>query len=222
MIVDLFTRSDGRQSFIVPIPKSAKSKVKKQYFQSLTLLEITWDMRPKVQLQKLHDVRVLTPYSTIPFDPDKLTITLFLGEFLYHALKGEQQDEVLFDYMVNSLEWLDGCSGAFVNFHLVFLMRLSRFLGFYPNLEEYEEGDYFDLRQSCFCSELPVHCDYLEPLDAGRLIQMMRMDFPTMYLFQLSHRDRNRLLDVAIKYYRLHLPNFPELKSLAVLQAVYE
>ena len=136
MIVDLFTRSDGRQSFIVPIPKSAKSKVKKQYFQSLTLLEITWDMRPKVQLQKLHDVRVLTPYSTIPFDPDKLTITLFLGEFLYHALKGEQQDEVLFDYMVNSLEWLDGCSGAFVNFHLVFLMRLSRFLGFYPNLEE--------------------------------------------------------------------------------------
>ena len=161
-------------------------------------------MRPKVQLQKLHDVRVLTPYSTIPFDPDKLTITLFLGEFLYHALKGEQQDEVLFDYMVNSLEWLDGCSGAFVNFHLVFLMRLSRFLGFYPNLEEYEEGDYFDLRQSCFCSELPIHCD------------------PTMYLFQLSHRDRNRLLEVAIKYYRLHLPNFPELKSLAVLQAVYE
>lgn len=222
MIVELFTRSEGRQSFIVPMPKSAKSKVKKQYFQPLTLLEVTWDMRPKVQLHKLRDVRVLMPYTTIPFVPDKLTITLFLGEFLYHALKGEQQDETLFDYVVNSLEWLDGCSGVFANFHLVFLMRLSRFLGFYPNLEAFEDGDYFDLRQSCFCSEPPVHHDYLEPLDAQRLIQMMRMDFPTMYLFQLSHHDRNRLLDVAITYYRLHLPDFPELKSLAVLQAVYE
>lgn len=222
MIVDLFTRSDGRQSFIVPMPKSAKSKVKKQYFQSLTLLEVTWDMRPNVQLQKLRDVRVLMPYTTIPFHPDKLTITLFLGEFLYHALKGEQQDEALFDYILNSLEWLDGCSGVFANFHLVFLMRLSRFLGFYPNLEAYEDGDYFDLRQSCFCGESPFHHDYLEPLDARRLIQMMRMDFPTMYLFQLSHHDRNRLLEVAVTYYRLHLPDFPELKSLAVLQAVYE
>lgn len=222
MIVDLFTRSDGRQSFIVPMPKSAKSKVKKQYFQSLTLLEVTWDMRPNVQLQKLRDVRVLMPYTTIPFHPDKLTITLFLGEFLYHALKGEQQDEALFDYILNSLEWLDGCSGVFANFHLVFLMRLSRFLGFYPNLEAYEDGDYFDLRQSCFCGEPPFHHDYLEPLDARRLIQMMRMDFPTMYLFQLSHHDRNRLLEVAVTYYRLHLPDFPELKSLAVLQAVYE
>lgn len=222
MIVDLFTRSDGRQSFIVPMPKSAKSKVKKQYFQSLTLLEVTWDMRPNVQLQKLRDVRVLMPYTTIPFHPDKLTITLFLGEFLYHALKGEQQDEALFDYILNSLEWLDGCIGVFANFHLVFLMRLSRFLGFYPNLEAYEDGDYFDLRQSCFCGEPPFHHDYLEPLDARRLIQMMRMDFPTMYLFQLSHHDRNRLLEVAVTYYRLHLPDFPELKSLAVLQAVYE
>ena len=40
LIVDMFTRSQGRQSFIVSIPKSVKGKIKKQLFQPLTLLEI--------------------------------------------------------------------------------------------------------------------------------------------------------------------------------------
>jgi DNA repair protein RecO (recombination protein O) len=222
LIVDMFTRQWGRLSFALQLPRTAQAKLKKQYFQPLTLLNIEADIRQQVQLQKISEASLLSPLPSLLSDPSKLAIGLFVCEFLYHALRDEQHNEPLFDYVRTSIEWLDGRERDFANFHLVFLMRLSRFLGFYPNLEEYEEGDYFDLRQSCFCSELPIHRDYLEPLDAGRLIQMMRMDFPTMYLFQLSHRDRNRLLEVAIKYYRLHLPNFPELKSLAVLQAVYE
>ena len=51
---------------------------------------------------------------------------------------------------------------------------------------------------------------------------MMRMDYATMRLYRLSHLDRDRLLEVAITYYRLHLPSFPELKSLAVLRELYE
>jgi len=59
-------------------------------------------------------------------------------------------------------------------------------------------------------------------LSAGQVQLMMRMDFPTMHLFQMSHAERNRLLEVVLFYYRLHLPDFPELKSLSVLQALYE
>lgn len=49
----------------------------------------------------------------------------------------------------------------------------------------------------------------------------MRMDFPTMHLFQLSHHDRNRITEVLLHYYRLHIPQFPELKSLGVLQELW-
>ena len=45
IIVDMFTRKFGRLSFIVNIPKSSKSKVKKQFFQPLTLLEIEVDRK---------------------------------------------------------------------------------------------------------------------------------------------------------------------------------
>ena len=222
LIVDMFTRSHGRLSFIVSLPKSPKGKIKKQFFQPLTLLEIETDVRPKLQLQKLSDVRLLYPFSTIPFEPEKLAISLFIAEFLYYAMRGEQQNVPLFDYVTDSIQWLDGQEGRFANFHLVFLMRLSRFLGFYPNLDGYTPGDYFDLRESIFSAQPPGHHEFLQPAEAEIVQLMMRMDYATMHLYRLSHHDRNCLLEVALTYYRLHLPDFPELKSLAVLQELYQ
>jgi DNA repair protein RecO (recombination protein O) len=222
LIIDMFTRQQGRLSFIVSLPKTAKGRMKKQLFQPLTLLDVETDVRPRVQLQKLTDARLSAPFSSIPFDADKLSISLFVAEFLYYALRGEQQDEALFDYVRSSLLWLDQCEDRFANFHLVFLMRLSRFLGFYPNLEDYTPECYFDLRESIFMPNPPLHRDYLLPAEAGKLQLMMRMDYPTMHLFHMNHQERQRLLDVALTYYRLHLPDFPELRSLQVLQEVYE
>ena len=221
LIVDMYARQHGRLSFIVSLPKSPKAKVRKQYFQPLTLLEIEADVRPKVQLQKVRDLRLAVPFATIPFDPHKCAISLFVAEFLCHALRGEQQNAPLYDYIANSLLWLDSQESHYANFHLVFLMRLSRFLGFYPNLEHYTSGDYFDLRESVFTSQSPLHRDFLMPQEAEKIQVMMRMDYPTMHLYRLSHQERNRLLEIALNYYRLHLPDFPELKSVGVLQDLY-
>ena len=222
LIVDMFTKVFGRQAFIVSIPKTPKGKVKKQFFQPLTILEIETDIRPRQQLQKLHDVRLAAPFASIPFEPDKLAISLFVAEFLYYALRSEQRNELLYEYLENSIVWLDGQQSSFANFHLVFLLRLTRFLGFYPNLDDYKDGDYFDLRESVFMPMPPVHRDFLHPEEAQKVQLMMRMYFPTMHLFRMSHQERNRLLEVSLKYYRLHLPDFPEMKSIEVLQALYQ
>ncbi|WP_033147364.1 DNA repair protein RecO [Prevotella sp. P6B1] len=222
LIVDMFTRSFGRLAFIVSIPKTSKGKMKKQFFQPLTLLEIETDMRPNIQLQKLNDVRLMSPFFSIPFDPDKLAISLFVAEFLYYALRSEQRNEPLYDYLETSILWLDGQQSRFSNFHLVFLLRLTRFLGFYPNMDDYANGDYFDLRESVFVRNPPVHRDFLHPEEAQKVQLIMRMDFPTMHLFRMSHQERNRLLEISLKYYRLHLPDFPEMKSIEVLKALYQ
>lgn len=221
LIVDLFTREAGRLSFIVPLPKSPRSKLKKQYFQPLTLLYIESDLRPQADLQHLRDASLLLPLPSLLATPTKLSIAMFVAEFLYHALRDEQQNAPLFDYVRSSVEWLDGREADFANFHLVFLMRLSRFLGFYPNLDDNDEGSYFDLRAATFCSQPPLHRDFLFPEDAGRIGLLMRMDFPTMHLFRLSHNERNRILDTLLLYYRLHLPSFPELRSIAVLKELF-
>ena len=221
MIVDMFTRAHGRMSLLVPMPKSAKSKIRKQLFQPLSLLSLEYDYRPKVQLQKLREASMRHPYSSLPFDIDKLTVGMFLAEFLYHSLYGEQANEPMFEYIADSLMWFDGAPSPVSNFHLVFMMRLTRFLGFYPNIDDYSQGCVFDLRSGDFSTSVPAHRDYLAPGESSLMSLMLRMNYPTMHLFRMSREQRNRLLDVIVSYYRLHIPSFPELKSLEVSRNLY-
>ena len=221
MIVDMLTEAEGRLSFVVNMPRSSKSKMKKQFFQPLTLLEVECDVRPNVQLQKLREVRISDPFAGIPFDARKLSIALFLAEFLYYSTRGEQHNEALFAYIENSILWLDGCQSSYANFHLVFMMRLTRFIGFYPYIDDYQEGSVFDMRAAAFSSFVPLHTDYVQAPDAARIQTLMRMNYETMHLFRMNHDERNRIVDVLMTYYRLHVPNFPELCSLDVVRDLW-
>ena len=220
MIVDLLTETNGRLSFMVHIPKTSKGKIKKQYFQPLTIIEMEFDYRQKSELQRMRDVRVALTFSSIPFNPIKLSLALFLSEFLSQVTRGEQQNIPLYQYIENSIGWLDACEENYANFHLVFMMRLVRFLGFWPNLDDFVEGCFFDLRNASFVVEAPLHPDYLVPQEAERISRLMRMSYETMHLFRMSHHDRNRITDVALRYYRLHIPQMPELKSLEVVRGL--
>lgn len=68
----------------------------------------------------------------------------------------------------------------------------------------------------------PVTHDVIEPADAARISVMMRMRFATMHLYRMSRDERNRTLDIIIRYYRIHIPDFPELRSLDVLHELFD
>ena len=187
----------------------------------MTLLDFEYDFRQRSNLQRIKDVRVSLPYSSIPIDPAKSCISLFLSEFIYYATRNEQENPTLFTYISTSLEWLDNAYEDFANFHLVFMMRLGKFLGFHPFLEDFTPGCFFDLRNGCFTLSMPLHADFLNAADAGHLYNLMRMNFDTMKLFKLSHDDRNRITEIVLRYYKLHLPNMPELQSFDILREVF-
>ncbi len=221
MIVDMLTESVGRVSFACSLSKTNRGKIKKQLFQPLTLLDIVFDSRPNTELQRIKDVRMSRPFVSIPFDAYKLAIGLFLAEFLVYASKGEQDGNQLEAFTEKSLMWLDNAVDGFANFHLVFMIHASLFIGFYPNLDGYRDGAWFDLRDGSFTMTCPSHPDYLNPDDSRRILLLARMNFDNMRLFRMSREDRNRCLDVIMTYYRLHVPNFPELRSLEVLRELF-
>ncbi len=148
-------------------------------------------------------------------------MALFLSEFLYRAIREEAENRPLFAYLQHSIIWLDECGDGFANFHLVFMMRLAKFIGFSPNLEGYCEGCYFDLRSGCFETGLPCHGDIVLHDEARVIVTLTRMNYENMHLFSMSRTERNRCMDVVLKYYTIHVPNFPELKSLEVLRSLF-
>ena len=220
-IVRIYTHQGGQQSFLIPAVRSRKSMVSGVLFQPLSLVEFEADYRPKSGLHPIKEARAWYPLVSVPFHPYKSGIALFLAEFRYRTLTEEAENMPLFSYLTHSILWLDTCERNYANFHLVFLMRLSRFLGLYPNTEQYQEGAFFDLLNATFTTTSPVHGCFLSPEESARVCTLLRMKYETMHLFSMNRNERNRCLDIICRYYRLHLPDFPELKSIEVLKELF-
>ena len=257
LIVDLFTESHGRMSFMASTLRAKRSVRSVSFWQPLSMVEFSAELLPNGgKLPRPSDVRTYYNYIDLPFSPIKSTLALFLAEFLSAALREEKENTPLYRYIESSLQWLDlaDSPASIANFHLAFLMHLSRFIGIYPNLDV--SGDlnpdpplsavnsplstvhfqlstlncqlstlnsqlYFDLLAGTYCDRQPSHAHFLRNEEARVLPVLFRMNYPTMHLFRLSRRERQRILYVLNEYYRLHVPGFPELKSLEILQELF-
>lgn len=222
IIAEVLTETSGCVSFMVRISRSPRAAVRYTLFQPLSLLELEWNHKDGGGVRRPKAVQVALPFCSIPYEPHKTAVALFLAEFLRSAVRVEADPGPLFEYLFRSIEWFDTSRSGIANFHLVFLLRLARFLGFEPNLEGARSGACFDLEGGRFVASPPAHGHYLAPADAARLPLLMRMNFGTMHLFRFSGSERSRLLACINLYYRLHLPAFPELKSLAVLKELFD
>lgn len=222
LIIDLLTEEEGRLTFIVKLSKTMKGKMKKQYFQPMTLLDIEFDFRPNANMQHIKDIRIDIPFTTIPFNPIKTSILLFISEFLLYATRSEQYNKTLFLFVKKSIEWLDASVSNFANFHLTFMLHLSKFIGFFPNLSKPKSYDFFDLRNAEFCQYSPIHIDYLKPDDAKTLLKLFRMNYNNMRFFRFSRNERNEITETILKYYTLHIPSMPKLNSLTILKELFD
>lgn len=221
LIVDMFTEKLGKVSFAVRIATSSRSRMKRQYFQNMNLLFVEFDYRQKANLQKLRNVSIAVPYKDIPFSPYKMSMSMFLAEFLSRCLRHEQANAALFLFLKNSLSWLDEAGKGYANFHIVFMIHLTLFLGFMPNVEIKEGNVFFDLQEGCFVPRILVRHPYLQGHDTELMRTLLRLNYSTMHLFTMTRDDRNRCVEVILEYYKLHLPDFPELKSLDILKELF-
>lgn len=83
------------------------------------------------------------------------------------------------------------------------------------------EGCAFDMQNGCFVDWAPQQRGFLTGDDATKMQTLMRMNYDNMRLFKMSHADRNRCLDVITDYYRLHVADFREMKSLSILRELF-
>lgn len=220
-IVHLYTEEFGRASFLVSNSQSKKSKLKRAYFIPLSIIEIESEFKGSRQLQRIKEVRSLYPFMHLPFDNSKSAVAMFLSEVLYRALRDNESNKALFEYLFNSVQLLDLCEKGLANFHLVFLIKLSRYMGFYPNLEGGKPGWYFDLSGGVFVQERPLHNAWLSPKDSEGFARLMQISFDNMHFYMFDHNQRVELLRQILNYYRIHLTDFPAIKSLDVFQDLF-
>ena len=202
IIVTIFTEQFGLQSYIVNGVRSKSAKNKIALYQPLTLLNLVVYHRENANIERIKEISCLHPYRTLTSDVKKSTLAIFMNELLNKTVKEESHAGEVFQFIADSLITLDSIPTGYENFHLIFMLKLSRYLGFGAhNLNEVIGGRIADRETEAIISEL-LMADYHTPV-------------------KISNIQRRNALDLILKFYHEHVESLGEIKSLHVLREVF-
>lgn len=219
LIVKAFTASDGLKSYLLKgVLTSKRGKLKSAYFQPLSQLELVANHKNKGTLESIREVKVNYHYQTLHTDISKNAMALFLAEVLGNSVREEERNEPLFEFLEASLQWFD-THDAISNFHLYFLIRLTKYFGFYPDTNDMGTAC-FDLQEGEF-----TNTPSLNPILTGENLSFFKrflgINFDEVQRIKMNKTNRQELLKSLVLYYELHLQGFRKPKSLAVLNEVF-
>lgn len=206
IIVSIFTQLFGLQSYIVNgvRKKSVKSNI--ALFQPLTLLDLVVYHKESGSVSRIKEIKCSYPYTSISSDMKREAIALFLVEILNKAVKEQSHPDELYQFLEATLVHLDSLKTGIENFHLFFLINLSRHLGFGPQMS----GEILGGR--------------LIPIEDEQILQQLIVNKPQLRPQELTptNAQRRELLEILVRFYQVHVDHFGEVKSLAVLRDVFE
>ncbi len=221
LITHIYTENYGIQSFIIKGGKSKKQKAKHSFLQALFLIEIESYYKPSRNIQFAKEISPYYIYKTIPFNITKSTIVLFLCEILMKALKEEEKNIKLYDFLQSTLIYFDEHQSNPSNFHLFFLVHLTKHLGFFPNTDNGGEQQFFDIMDGCFTNYKPKHKYYLSGNSSELLFSITKASINDYSKIIIKKKDKVFLLEKIIEYFSIHLEGFGTIKSLQVLNEVF-
>jgi len=221
IILKIYTEKDGLLSFIVKGVRGKRGKFRSAQFQVLNLLEINYKEAKKSRLRHIIDLKISEPFTELLFNPVKRSIAMFISELIQHCIKEEEPNPELFNFLHSYVHWLDLNQGNCSHFHLLFMMKLTKHLGFYPMTEDRYQGNYFDLQQGGFSIQKPLHAYYIDSKVLKAWVELIDCKLEALDSLNFSNELKRSLLKALIAYYKLHLIHFKELNSHRVLHAVF-
>lgn len=220
--VHIYTEKFGTVTYSVPNTRGKRTRMSKALFIPFNILEMEVEHAPGREIQKMAEVRPVGLHLTLLADPVKGAVTLFLAEFLSRTIREQEPNPTLYRFIADSFALYDILEEGKANFHLVFLLKISEFLGFRINRESFREGYGLDMLEGTFTSGQPEHAWFLNPAEAYLFHTILQMQYSNMHTYQLNREHRTVLLDQIVLYFRLHLPELREIKSLEVLKSLFQ
>ena len=203
IIVTIFTELFGLQSYIVNGVRSKAAKNKIALYQPLTLLNLVVYHRENANIERIKEISCLHPYQSLTADIKKSTMALFITELINKTIKDESHTQEMFSFLADSLISIDMLAIGYENSHLVFMIKLSRYLGFGAHsVNEILGGRITDKE-----TEKALHV-------------LVKAEYSDVVL--LTNLQRRNILDLLLAFYADHMGNFGEIKSVQVLRETFQ
>jgi len=217
IIARVYTERLGVQSYVVNGVRKAKPPGRIALFQPFTLLElVAYVAKGSSGLTRLSEFRCAEPLVTLPYEIEKSSVVLFLSEVVGRAVREEEQNEPLFQYLHDSILAFDRQKEGAENFALTFLLGLATYLGFGVS----SGGELTD--QVIMAGHAPATAATgpatLRLREFDRYFDELLNDPATSTI--PNGRVRYELLTVLIRFYQLHIEQLGEIRSLDILSEV--
>lgn len=220
-IVNIYTEELGMKGFIIKGIRSKRSKIKPVFFQNLSLLDLVIYYSDKKNLHTIKEVNPAFTFSSLITDIKKASINIFLSEVLYKAIKEEEINREMFQFINNSLIIFDGSQKNFINFHIYFLVHLTKFLGFFPQKNYSTKRPVFNIEEGEFTGSNLSHPNYIDFPASKALFHILESNLESFEKSNISYQNRKILLEKLILFYQFHLPSFKEIKSYNILETIF-
>lgn len=219
LIVRCYTEQLGLVSYLLRgVLKSKRSNLKPAYFQALSQLQIITNHKLNRSLQTIKEVKINYSYTSLHTNVLKAAITQFLAEVLVYSLNEEEKNESLYRYIETALQWLD-THDDYSNFHLLFLLNLTKHLGFYPDTSTINKS-YFNLVDGTFVNNEPNNYS-LTNENLLLLKRLLGTTFVDLHTIKIKTHQKQAFLNMILLYFELHLGSFKKPKSLQILNQVF-
>jgi DNA repair protein RecO (recombination protein O) len=176
------------------------------FYQPLTLLDLVIYDKEGSGLNRISEVKLLSPFQLIPFDFLRSGIAMFMAEVMGKSVFEGFQNEEFFDFLESTIQLLDERETSLIHFPLVFLWESSKFLGFAP---EDSESFFAELKQ------YPEGPDVMEE-EKDYLRAVISQSF--LCNDKSASKIRRNMLDHFLLFYGNHLDLAYDWKSVKVLR----
>ena len=213
LIVKIFTKEQG---LISSIARGVRKNKKGGFlYQTGNIIRFEYSKKATNSFYAIKDGTIGIPYFNIQESIVKNMLITFLCEVLLKSLEEEQQEVKLFDFVVSQFILLDRMDSnqQTREFHLLFLIKLTKYLGFYPE-NNYEEGKSFNLLKGEFSYEA-INYNQQTSTAFAQLLNSQE----SRSLIE-SKEKRKDVLNLLMKYYKTHQQGMGEIKSLKVFEAL--
>jgi DNA repair protein RecO (recombination protein O) len=217
----MYTEDFGRVSYLTSGAHGKRAKVARALLLPLSILDLEVEHLNNREIQRIKEAKSDCPVTQLQCHPVKNAIALFLSETLYRVIQERECNPSLFNYLYRSIKWLEIADDGIANFHLTFLFQLAFYMGIRPDGKAYKSGCFFDLLNGVFTDNLPAHKHYLDREESLVFGRLMRINYENMAVYSFTGQERTRIIRRIIQYFRLHLSDFPEIKSLSVMQSLF-
>jgi DNA repair protein RecO (recombination protein O) len=171
-------------------------------------------------LNRLKEVKSAYVFRHLPFELVKGTVGLFMAELVQKTIRVCEPDQELFQFLFDSFVFLDQSPNSVANIHLVFLLKLSHYIGFGPTLSTDPERPIFNMMEGVYVGEGQSGTYTLNRKQSDQLAILLNTSFEDCHNLRFLRQERHDLLIQLLDYYRLHLEHFKGLNSHMILHEV--